>query len=192
MRKNALVIAALVVAILAAALLINVKPAAAQDSLYKRLGEEAAITAVVDQFLANVVADARINKFFANVDAARLRKLLIEQICAATGGPCTYTGRDMRTTHAGLGIGDADFDALVEDLVAALDKFSVPEKEKGELLAILGPLKPDIVNVPASAATLPATGGSFDYTSALALIAVLGMGLLGAGVVLRKRAAEVK
>src|SRR5262245_47999810 len=99
MRKNGILIALVVVAILASALLINVKPAAAQDSLYKRLGEEAGITAVVDQFLANVVADARINHFFANVDAARLRKLLIEQICAGTGGPCTYTGRDMKTTH---------------------------------------------------------------------------------------------
>jgi hemoglobin len=188
MRKNVILVALLAVAILASSLLINVKPAAAQDSLYTRLGGNAAITAVVDQFLANVVADTRINHFFANVDAARLRTLLIEQIGSATGGPEVYTGRDMKTTHAGMGVSDADFNALVEDLVAALDTFNVPEKEKGELLAILGPLKPDIVE--AIASTLPATGGSFDYTGTLALVAILGAGVLGAGLVLRKRATQ--
>ena len=70
---------------------------------------------------------------------------LVDQICQASGGPCTYTGKDMKTAHQGMGIKDADFNALVEDLVAALDKFKVPEKEKGELLSILGPLKKDIV-----------------------------------------------
>lgn len=191
MRKHAILVALLVAALLASALLIQVKPAAAQDSLYARLGGNAAISAVVDQFLANVVADARINKFFANVDAARLRILLIEQIGQATGGPEKYTGRDMKTTHAGMGVTDADFNALVEDLVAALDKFNVPEKEKGELLAILGPMKNDIVEAVA-ASTLPATGSTFDYTTTLALVAVLGIGVLGAGLVLRKRTAEMK
>ena len=70
---------------------------------------------------------------------------LVDQICQASGGPCTYTGKDMKTAHQGMGIKDADFNALVEDLVAALYKFKVPEKEKGELLGILGPLKKDIV-----------------------------------------------
>ena len=69
----------------------------------------------------------------------------LEQICAGTGGPCTYTGRDMKSAHAGMGITDAQFNALVEDLVKSLDKFKVPEKEKGELLGILGPMKPSIV-----------------------------------------------
>lgn len=191
MRRHAILVALLVAALFVSALLIQVKPAAAQDSLYARLGGNAAITAVVDQFLANVVADARINKFFANVDAARLRTLLIEQIGQATGGPEKYTGRDMKTTHKGMGITDADFNALVEDLVAALDKFNVPEKEKGELLAILGPMKGDIVEAVA-VSTLPATGGAFDYTTTIALVAVFGIGLLGAGLVLRKRAAEIK
>ncbi len=191
MRKNAILIALLVVAIVASSLLINVKPAAAQDSLYTRLGGNAAITAVVAEFLKNVGADTRINKLFANTDLARLQTLLIEQIGAATGGPEKYTGRDMRTTHAGLGITEADFTALVEDLVKALDTFKVPEKEKTELLTALAALQPDIVNVPA-ASTLPATGGSFDYTGVLALAAVFGAGLLGAGLVLRKRAAEAK
>ena len=63
---------------------------------------------------------------------------LVDQICEASGGPCKYTGKDMKTAHAGMGITDADFNALVEDLVATLDKFKVPEKEKGELLGRFG------------------------------------------------------
>src|SRR5437588_4462218 len=116
-----------------------------QKSLYDRLGGLGAITAVVDDFVGNVAADNRINKFFAKTDITRLKRLLVEQICAGTGGPCTYTGRDMRSVHAGMGITDAQFNALVEDLVKSLDKFKVPEKEKGELLGILGPMKPSIV-----------------------------------------------
>ena len=114
-------------------------------SLYDRLGGKPAISAVVDQFVANVAGDQRINAFFANADIPHLKMELVDQICQASGGPCTYTGRDMKTAHQGMGIKDADFNALVEDLVAALDTFKVPEKEKGELLGVLGPLKKDIV-----------------------------------------------
>jgi hemoglobin len=71
--------------------------------------------------------------------------LLVEQICAATGGPCTYTGKDMVTVHTGMKINDAQFDALVEDLVVSLDKFQVPAAEKGELLGALGAMRGDIV-----------------------------------------------
>jgi len=117
-----------------------------QSSLYDRLGGKPAIEAVVGQFLQNVVADDRINGFFANVDAADLQMKLVDQICEASGGPCAYTGRDMATTHKGLGITDDHFNALVEDLVAALDKFNVPEREKNELLGALGPMKGDIVD----------------------------------------------
>ena len=114
-------------------------------SLYDRLGGEAAIKAVVDEFVANVGDDARINHYFANADLDRLKGHLVNQIGQASGGPQQYTGRDMKTAHAGMGIDEAAFNALVEDLVKALDKFSVPEQEKGELLAILGPMKSDIV-----------------------------------------------
>ena len=116
-----------------------------QKSLYERLGGQGAIVAVVDDFVGRVAADNRINKFFGKTDIPRLKRLLVEQICAGTGGPCTYTGRDMKSAHAGMGINDAQFNALVEDLVKSLDKFKVPEKEKGELLGILGPMKPSIV-----------------------------------------------
>ena len=116
-----------------------------QKSLYDRLGGREAITAVVDDFVANVAADNRINGFFAKTNIPRLKANLVDQICQATGGPCTYTGRDMKTAHKGMGITDANFNALVEDLQKSLNKFKVPEKEQGELLGILGSLKPQIV-----------------------------------------------
>jgi len=118
------------------------------DSLYDRLGKMDAITAVVDDFVANVAADARINAFFANADVPHLKKMLVDQICAATGGPCKYTGKDMKTAHAGMGVKSPDFDALVEDLKKSLDKFKVPAKEQGELLGALAPMKGDIVTAP--------------------------------------------
>jgi hemoglobin len=119
---------------------------ATKPSLYERLGGKPAITAVVDDFVGNVAADSRINGYFARTDIGRLKRLLVEQICAGTGGPCTYTGRDMKSAHAGLGVTDAAFGALVEDLVKTLTKFKVPDAEKNELLGILGPMKGDIVS----------------------------------------------
>ena len=116
--------------------------------LFDRLGGKPAITAVVDQFVANVAADGRINARFATTDIPKLKGHLIDQVCQATGGPCRYQGRDMKGTHLGMQISSADFGALVQDLVAALDKFNVPAGEKGELLGLLGPMKKDIVEVP--------------------------------------------
>jgi hemoglobin len=120
---------------------------AAERSLYERLGGQGAIQAVVTKFIGNVGADKRINNWFATTDLKKLNKLLVEQVCMATGGPCTYSGRDMKTTHKGLKITSAAFGALVEDLVAALDTFNVPKKEKDELIGILAPMKGDIVEV---------------------------------------------
>jgi hemoglobin len=119
--------------------------AAAQKSLYERLGGHDAIVAVVDDFVANIGADKRINHFFAKSDPKRVKEKLVEQICAGTGGPCTYTGRDMKTVHHGMGISNKDWDATVQDLVKTLNKFKVPKKEQKELLAVLGPTKKDIV-----------------------------------------------
>jgi hemoglobin len=116
-----------------------------EKSLYERLGGLPAIQAVIDDFVANVAADARINKQFAQTDIPKLKKNLVDQVCQATGGPCKYTGLDMKTAHKGMKITDADFNALVGDLVKSLDKFKVPAKEKNELLTALGSMKPDIV-----------------------------------------------
>ena len=124
--------------------------ATTEKSLYQRLGGKKAISAVVDEFVARVAADKRINGFFKKTaaDPKRLAKFkgnLVDQICQASGGPCKYTGKDMKTAHKGMGITDADFNALVEDLSGALDKFKVGKKEKDELLGKLAPLKGDIV-----------------------------------------------
>lgn len=122
----------------------GMKPGAA-PSLYDRLGKKEAITAVVDDFVGRVANDGRINGKFANANIPHLKAMLVEQICAASGGPCTYTGRDMKTTHTGMAITNEQFDALVGDLVTTLNKFNVPEREKKELLGALGPMRKDIV-----------------------------------------------
>lgn len=115
------------------------------DTLYDRLGGKPAITAVVDDFVGRVAQDSRINGKFANANIPRLKERLVEQICQASGGPCTYKGRDMKAAHAGMGITNAEFGALVEDLVKTLNKFNVPNQEKNELLGALAPLQGDIV-----------------------------------------------
>ena len=121
---------------------------AAKPSLYKRLGSYDAIAAVTDDFLGRLLPDERFAKFFAGASTdskGRIRQHVVDQLCNATGGPCLYTGRTMKQSHAGLGITEDDWNAAVKHLVASLDKFKVPEAEKGELLAIAGSLKADIV-----------------------------------------------
>ena len=114
-------------------------------SLYDRLGGKPAITAVVDDFMGNVAADSRINQRFAGANIPRLKTMLVDQICQATSGPCTYTGRSMVDAHRGMGIKETEFNALVEDLVKSLDKFKVGAQERNELLGALGGMKPQIV-----------------------------------------------
>lgn len=118
-----------------------------EQSLYERLGGLDAITAVIDNFVPRCAGDARINQKFARSDIPRLTKMLIDQVCEATGGPCTYTGREMKETHNGMGVTKGEFDALVEHLVATLNHFDVPKKEQDELLGLLGPMADDIVEV---------------------------------------------
>jgi hemoglobin len=123
---------------------------AEEKTLYSRLGGKKAITAVVDEFVGRVAADNRINGFFKATASdskrlAKFKKNLVDQICEASGGPCKYKGKDMKTAHAGMGVGEGDFNALVEDLVGALDKFKVGPTEKDQLLGALGPMKKDIV-----------------------------------------------
>lgn len=149
MRKSLMI-----VAIAAAVIAGCVSIASAQEmkgkSLFTRLGGKKGITAVVDEFVNNCAADTRINKFFAATakDPQRLAKFktnLVNQICQVSGGPCKYTGKDMKTAHKGMNITDADFGALVEDLVKALDKLHVGATEKNELLEPLAKMKGDIV-----------------------------------------------
>jgi hemoglobin len=115
-------------------------------SLYDRLGKKDAITAVVKDFVEERVAkDAQIKSFFANADIPGLEAKLVDQICEASGGPCKYTGKDMKTAHIGMSIKDADFNALVADLKASLDHFKVGAKEQQDLLGALAPMHDAIV-----------------------------------------------
>lgn len=114
-------------------------------SLHERLGGRQAIVAVVDEFVDNIAADERINKFFVNTDMAQFKGLLVEQFCEMSGGPCRYSGRTMRAAHAGMRITDAHFAAMVEDLEKALDTLAVPAREKSELLVLVDGMKNDIV-----------------------------------------------
>jgi hemoglobin len=128
-------------------------PAFAQQAptLYKRLGGYDAVAAVTDDFLARLAGDPQFAKFFVGhgTDSIkRIRQNIVDQLCAATGGPCNYIGRDMKTSHAGLGITEKDWDASVKLLVATLDKFTVPAKEKDEVLGAISGLKKDIVEKP--------------------------------------------
>ena len=123
----------------------GVATASAQKSLYERLGGQEAIVAVVEDFVGNVAADKRINHFFSNADPKRVKAKLVEQICAGTGGPCKYTGRDMKSVHKGMGISEDDWKAMVQDLNKSLRKFKVPKQEQGELMAVIAPTKKDIV-----------------------------------------------
>jgi hemoglobin len=126
----------------------------AQPSLYKRLGGYDALAAVTDDFIGRLASDKSLSRFFvghSKDSLGRIRQLIVDQLCAATGGPCVYLGRDMKTAHAGLGITEADWNATVGHLVATLDKFKVPEKEKNEVLGAISSFKKDIVETkPAS------------------------------------------
>jgi hemoglobin len=146
MRKCALVLA-LGLCIVGSSLASAQTPAA--DSLYKRLGGYDAIAAVTDDFIGRMAADKELSVFFAHHSAdvlKRTRQLVVDQLCMATGGPCQYIGRDMKTVHAGMGITEANWNAAVQHLVATLAKFKVPDREQKELLAIASSLKNDVVD----------------------------------------------
>jgi hemoglobin len=128
----------------------SVQPrAAAQDkSLYERLGGYNAVAAVVDDFIGRLVTDKRFERFFvghSKDSQKRIRQHIVDQLCAAAGGPCIYTGRSMRDSHEGLNISEDDWKAAVDHLVASLDKFKVGKREKDDLLGAVSKFKPDIV-----------------------------------------------
>jgi hemoglobin len=138
----------LVCSLLLAATSLLAADAPKSPSLYTRLGGYDAIAAVTDDFIGRLAADKQVSRFFAGHSQDSLMKIrqhVVEFLCSATGGPCVYMGRDMKTSHKGMGITESDWDLSVKALVATLDKFKVPEKEKGEVLAAVGPLKAQIV-----------------------------------------------
>lgn len=142
--KKALALACLVLF----SLTVFAQETAKPKSLYQRLGGYDAIAAVTDDFLGRLAADKQLGRFFPGLSEdslKRIRQHIVDFLCVATGGPCVYTGRDMKTTHKGIGVTEADWNQAVALLVQTLDKFKVPEAEKKEVLAAMSGLKKDIV-----------------------------------------------
>jgi hemoglobin len=122
--------------------------AAAQDSLYKRLGGYDALAAVTDDFLGRLATDPKEGRFFVGLSTdskTRVRQHVVDFLCVATGGPCKYTGRDMETAHTGLNITEEDWTIAVKALGDTLNKFKVPAREQGEVVGAVAPLKSKIV-----------------------------------------------
>jgi len=143
--KNALLAVAMLALVACAGTASKSAAPPAKDAFYRELGGTDGITAVVDVFLRRLNADARINTLFRTVDHNDLRRLVIEQLCEATGGPCKYTGRSMQEAHSGLNLTNADFDAFVEDLKASMNELKVPQASQKKLIGMLAPMKPQIV-----------------------------------------------
>ena len=150
-RLRIAVVMLLVALIVPAIALASSTSTTKEKSLYLRLGGKKGVTAVVNDFVTRVSSDTRVSTFFAATtsDPARLAKFkqhFFEKICQAAGGPCKYTGKDMKSAHSGMKITSDNFNAVVEDLTAALDKFKVGVDEKNQLLGVLSPMKADIAS----------------------------------------------
>jgi hemoglobin len=116
-------------------------------TLYDRLGGGDAINALTESWVARVGGDDRANGKFARTDIERLMKEVVDQLCEATGGPCTYTGRSMLETHAGMKVTAGEFDVVMQHLDATLDELNIPKTEHDELVGLLRPMRADIVEV---------------------------------------------
>ncbi|MDO6441836.1 MULTISPECIES: group 1 truncated hemoglobin [unclassified Marinobacter] len=114
------------------------------NSLYLQLGERAGIADVVEDLLYLIVDDERINEQFKGMDVAQFHRNLTDQLCELSGGPCKYTGREMRELHAAMGITDTQFNALAENLILAMEDNNIPTAAQNRLIKRLLPLYPDI------------------------------------------------
>lgn len=115
-----------------------------EPSLYQQLGGENGINAIADGLLSEIKHDQRIVHHFADTDIARFRRLLAEQLCQLSGGPCTYTGGTMQESHTGFNITLADYDALVEGLIKVMQRQNISISAQNQLLALLAPMYRDI------------------------------------------------
>jgi hemoglobin len=149
-RVSTTVLAAVVV-ILAGAATQTAKAQVKQQSLYERLGGTYSIATVVDDFIERLLVNATLNanpaikEARARVPKAGLKFHVTTLVCEVSGGPCKYTGRTMKESHERLNITQAEWDAMVEDFKATLNKFNVPQREQQELITIVGSTKNDIV-----------------------------------------------
>lgn len=135
--------------ILLCSLSLSVPSAASSvdDSLYQALGQQQGISALMETFILEIAEDERIIHHFENTDIERLHRMLTEQICELSGGPCTYSGDDMVTVHTGMKVTGAEFNALVEDLIAAMEQHDIAVSAQNRLLAILAAMHKEVVNL---------------------------------------------
>jgi hemoglobin len=139
---------ALLLAAIAVPCAVAQQPGVAQASLYTRLGGYDALVAVTNDFITRLATDPQLSKFFVGLNdtsKARVTAHVVDFLCKGTGGPCIYTGQDMKTAHTGLHITDAEWNASAAHLVETLNKFKVPQKEQQEVLAAITGMKGDIV-----------------------------------------------
>lgn len=146
MKKTLMSLALIASALLATVSTSHAQTMSADASLYKALGEKAGIASLTDDFVARLKADSRISEMFKNTKSQYLSNQLADQFCVVSGGPCKYSGADMKSSHANLDIGKADFNALVEDLQKAMDAKGIAFSAQNELLAKLAPMHRDIIN----------------------------------------------
>ena len=117
----------------------------ASQSIYRGLGEQAGIERLIDTFMPLLQADARVGNSLKDADIEHLKKMLTQQFCQLSGGPCKYSGKDMATIHDGLNITSPQFYALVEDLQIAMDRNGIAQPVQNRLLALLAPMHRDVV-----------------------------------------------
>ena len=123
-------------------------PAPPTATLYQRLGGYDSLAVLTDDFVARLTRDRSLARFFAGTSdeaKGRMRQLMLDQLCSASGGPCVYPGRDMKSAHQGLAIREADWATTIMHLIASLDRRQVGPKDKDEVLQIIARLKKDIV-----------------------------------------------
>jgi hemoglobin len=148
MKNRSLCLILALFALVASVVPVQNASAQSNNSLYKRLGGYDALADVTDDFITALATDKTLGRFFIGASEnskMRIRQLVLDQLCAATGGPCVYIGRDMKMSHKGLGISEDDWNIAVKLLVNTLNKFKVPANEQKELAAALTTLKADIV-----------------------------------------------
>ena len=118
-----------------------------ERTLYGQLGERKGIAQIVEDLLYLIIEDSRINYQFKGTDVAQFHQNLTDQLCALSGGPCTYNGKEMRKVHEDMTITDTQFNALGGDFILAMDKNDIPTGAQNRLLKQLVPLHPDIRNL---------------------------------------------
>lgn len=145
MKAKHILPGALLLAALSLSLAAGCASVAPQASIYAQMGGAEGVQGIVDDLLEVILADDRINYQFASTDIVRFREKLTEQLCVEAGGPCTYAGKDMHASHTGRKIEDAQFNAIVEDLVKVMERRKVPVPAQNRLLARLAPMHAQIV-----------------------------------------------